>query len=340
MLHFLSSLFSPSIPDHGGPDQAVIDAAIERTVNVTDRRLRALGDYRKRLKPAVECSVRHVIAMVDNFPAPAEISHSAFGEDPRLRAFFVSNEHLSEALGRFRDLRDFLDHSGGTVPDRIFGLLSMAMEERSILGMELEGNVIRKDVLQTSTTFMGHRFICPAVNEADARWELKKRAFDFLLQTALERLVEEKARRIDLDFQYHLLRQKLDTMKTGGFGLHPIFSEQAEVQADIASLEDEIETIEIALRKGGTPALALDESLGLIADTLQRPSHWLSDHEIRLCLDYRGIKVTGRMTSSSPPEIKLTEMVSELGKQRVVFFGWVPIGEIPKRKLSLNKVSL
>ena len=54
MLHFLSSLFSTGPGQGAGPDKALIERAIERVVDGTDPRVRGLGNYRKRLRPAVE----------------------------------------------------------------------------------------------------------------------------------------------------------------------------------------------------------------------------------------------------------------------------------------------
>ncbi len=80
MLDFLTSLFGPA----HGPDETLqeglLGAAIERAVDKTDHRLRALGGYRKRLREPVERALRHVIGLVDQLPEPIEISpnHSSW----------------------------------------------------------------------------------------------------------------------------------------------------------------------------------------------------------------------------------------------------------------------
>ena len=69
MLHFLSSLFKPAAGEAGAPDKALIEAATERAIDATDPRLRALGNYRKRLREPVEQAARHIIGLVDSQPA-------------------------------------------------------------------------------------------------------------------------------------------------------------------------------------------------------------------------------------------------------------------------------
>jgi|GEM_PF-2548571 len=56
--------------------------------------------------------------------------------DPRLRASFVSAEHLQEVLGGIKTVKDYLQGVSGPLPDAIFGLLSMAWKERTVLGTE------------------------------------------------------------------------------------------------------------------------------------------------------------------------------------------------------------
>jgi len=328
MLRFLSSLFSPAARPAGGLDQALIDAAIERAVDGTDRRLRAVRNYRKRLRDPVERAAIHVISLVDSLPEPAEISQHAFSTDCRVRAFFSSNEHLREVLGGFRELREYLADCTGPIPDDIFGLLTMAMEERRVLGMELEGEVMRRDVLQVAVNFFNHRYLCPTATESDSRWELKKRAFDFLVEKALEQLVEEKKHRSELDRQRHLLRQKLAAMKAGNWGLGSMFEVAGELQPDIPALEAQVESIDAELGQAGSGALGLEESLEHLIDTLGRPEDWLAGREICLRLDHRGIKVSD--TSSAPSrELRLAELFTHTGLRRIVLLGRVPRAEIP-----------
>ena len=68
------------------------------------------------------------------------------------------------------------------LPEKIFGLLSMAMTERKVLGVELVDDTLRRDVMQVTVNFFNHRYLGLTSNEQDTRRELKKRAFDFLIE--------------------------------------------------------------------------------------------------------------------------------------------------------------
>ncbi len=333
MLRFISSLFTNPEDKSTRLDEALIDKAIERAVSGTDRRLHALGDYRARLYGPVEQAVLHVISLVDALPPPVEISPRAFGEDDRIRPFFVSVEHLREVLGKFNAVSDFLADVAGPPPDQVFGLLTMAREERNVFGMELDGDSLRRDVLQVAVNFSNHRYLGPTGSEIDTRRELKKRAFDFLVEKALERLANERGKRRELDRQRLFLKQKLNAMRAGQWGLGSMLDDNEGQPPDFAALEAEIETIEAELGLGASDKLGLEESLACVAETLARPADWLATRQICLRLDYRGIKVTD---SPTKPELALTEFFSSTGECRTILFGRIAVADIPEPPDFLN----
>jgi hypothetical protein len=329
MLRFLSSLFTSTAEPSGGLDEALIEMAIDRAVAGTDRRICAVGDYRNRLRKPVEQAIQHVISLVDALPAPVPISPKAFGVDDGLRAFFVSTEHLRQVLGGFGTLRDYLAELAVPPPDEIFCLMTMAREERSVFGMELVDGNLQRDVLQVAVNFFNHRCLGPAGTEADTRRQLKIRAFDLLVEKALESIACERGKRRELDRQRHLLKQKLDAMKAGQWGLGAMLDASEGQRLNLAGLEAEIETIEAELGEFHTDSLGLEESLACVVDTLSRPKDWLAAREIGLRLDYRGIKVADSSTASSR-EITLTELFSSTGETRTVLLGCIARADIPE----------
>ncbi|WP_198323780.1 MULTISPECIES: hypothetical protein [Methylococcus] len=91
---------------------------------------------------------RRLRALVDAMSTPTEISAYSFGADPRIRAFFSSVEHIHDVQGKLKDVREYLRHREEMPAETIFGLLLMRKEERTVLGMELEGDAVHKDVVQ------------------------------------------------------------------------------------------------------------------------------------------------------------------------------------------------
>jgi hypothetical protein len=330
MLHFLSSLFKPSGEESGAPDKALIEAATERAIDGTDPRLRALGAYRKRLREPVEQAARHIIALVDNLPPAVEISRRAYGTDPRLRAFFVSAEHLQEVLGGMKTVRDFLQGVSAPLPEEIFGLLTLTWKERTVLGTEQRGEISRRDVKQQAVTFFDHRFVSTAASEADARWEMKKRGYDYLLKVALERILGTRGKRQNLIRERQLLNKKLEAMKAGGWGLEGMFAQDEAEAKNSVELEEQIGTVEKELLEIGSDSESLQRSLDELAQVLGQPAHWLSRRELSMRLNYMGIRVEEDSGEASN-RLDLIELYSASGEHRIALPAYILRTELPER---------
>lgn len=332
MLRFISVLFN-NAQDDGPPalPESLLDAAIDRTIDGTDRRLRALGNHRKRLREPVSIAVRHIIDLVGRLPPPTEIGPQCYGSDPCLRAAFASPNRLAEVLGQCQTIRDFERACSGPPPDAIFGLLTMSREERTVLGMEMDGETLRRDVMQTSVSFTQHRFIAPADSERATRRELKKRGFDYLLEKALERIIDAKARRGELARNRQLLRRKLEALKSGQWGLESAFFEGDDYCPCVEALEADIAAIDEELGQGAGIELGLDESLAHIAEILSSPEDWLALNTLRLHLDYRGIKL-GEADAEAGDTLEFSEISSLQGPRRIVLLGWIPRDQLPEPK--------
>jgi hypothetical protein len=330
MLQILSTLFKPSADEPEAPDRALIEAATERAIDATDPRLRALGNYRKRLREPIEQTVRHIIALVDSLPAAVEISRRSYSTDPRLRAFFVSAEHLQEVLGGIRTVKDYLQGVSGPLPDTIFGLLSVAWKERTMLGSEQHGEILRRDVKQVVVNFLDHRFGGPAGSEADSRWELKKRGYDYLLEIALKNILSTRSKRRGLKREQQLLNKKLEAMKAGNWGLQGMFAPDEAETLDPDVLEAKIEAVEKELQEIGCDSGSLQQSLDELAGVLEQPAHWLSLRELSMRLNYMGVRLDENSGEASN-SLDLIELYSANGEHRIVLPGYIPRTDLPER---------
>ena len=61
MLRLFQSIFGQAQPEQGLVPEEIVQMAIERAVDATDGRLRALPGYQKRLRPAVLQTIDHVV---------------------------------------------------------------------------------------------------------------------------------------------------------------------------------------------------------------------------------------------------------------------------------------
>lgn len=332
MFRFLSALFEPEeSPSSSKLPESLLEKAIERVVMGTDRRLRALPQYQNQLREPVECAVLHVLDVVNDLPPAKAISPLEYGDDLLLRAFFASPEHMREVFARLGGLKNYLSQLNQP-PELVYGLMTMMRDERNVFGMELDGDELRRDVMKVSVSFTNHRFFGPTASEHGAKREIQLRAFDFLLEKALQRLIDEQGKRRELDRQRTLLQNKLAALRSGKFGLNDC--DEAESPKALAEIEDEIEAIDAELGEVYTDSLSLEESLGLVAETLSHPKDWLAIRQQPLDIDYRGIK-----QEQAQSDVLMTELYSHNGDARTLLFGSIAPADIPPPPDLLKKAS-
>ena len=179
MLKLFQSIFGAG-EAQGRYPESLIEAAIERAVDGTDPRLRSLPRYRKQLRPAVLQAVDHVVAMIDSFPAAQSADRNGYGQDLRLAALFASADRMFQGFATDAALREFLDARPG-ITGPVMALLLAERVEKHVMGIEMEGETLHRDVAQVVVNFRGHRLVDPAASEEKSRHQLKRRAFDHLL---------------------------------------------------------------------------------------------------------------------------------------------------------------
>jgi len=334
MFNFLSTLFSPSADRAPGVDDALFEAAMDRVIEGTDKRLKGLGSYRRHLREPVEKAIVHVIKLIDALPEPVEISRRTFSSDPRLRAFFASFNHMQEKVGAAKTVDTYLKQAPVGDHGRIFGLLSMQWMEKNRLGTVLQDDRIQREVQQVSVNFLNHNFLGPSVSLEEVVLNVKKRAFDFMIEITLERIIAARTRHTELEQQQQLLKRKLDAMKAGNWGLEEMLRPEMSGVKDFNSLQAEIKSVEEELAKMGASHEVLDRNMQIIKDTLGCPEELLATRTIKLELDSMNIKAD-TSTSARVHELELIEAYSGIGATRILLPGWFPVDELPAGRESI-----
>lgn len=329
MLHFFSSLFSSSDTIAGQPAPALIEAAIERAIDGTDRRLRGLSHYRKSLRPAVETAVRHIVAIVEGLPAAIEISRDAFRSEPRLRAFFVSPGHIAEVVGGFPAVKDYIKAHQGALPESIYGCLSMDFSEKKGLGMQLHGETVQREVAQVTVSFSDHRYIGPSDSEATTRRELEKRGFDFLIEKALENMAASQTKRIELEQQRRILGRKLDKLRAGSFGLEQMLAAEQAAHPDIGQLESDIQQLDDELMALGARPDELEQRLQCLVGLFSQAPEWLTVEQIGMRLDSMLVKTDDSRAGAK--DMQFTQVQARSGERRIILLGRFPVTELPEK---------
>ena len=311
---FLQSIFSAASGPSGKNDDATIRAAIERVVDGTDPRLRAVRRYQHKLRGAVECAIDHAVTLIDQLPPAIDASHRSFVASPQLRAAFASPDRLRETLSFSKHTRNYQQQSAGPLPAELYAVLGMERVEKTVLGVELHGDLVRRDVPQTTVSFCNQRLACLTDSEQATRRELIQRAFDSLIEVALDNLTTIRAHRRQLEQRHReLLQQKASALRSARLGLDSLLESTGPNLADAGNIERQLWDLEAELGKVRAGSTTLDHLLARIIVTLSKPDKHLRLEPVALTLDHMNIKVS---PGSSRPGNALSFNEALLGKDR------------------------
>ena len=78
--------------------------------------------------------------------------------------------------------------------DEVFALLFIRHREKTILGSEIRGGIILREVKQTCLGLYGHRLVSPCMTEEDARFEMVVTLFESVTRYIKDKFLDEKKR--------------------------------------------------------------------------------------------------------------------------------------------------
>lgn len=302
----------------GGYPDALIKEAIICAVDGTDPWIRAVSGYKRKLRPAVERAIDHVVALVDALPPAIVLDTGNYDSDPRLRTFFISTADMRKILHDDPDLGHFRRGQDKALPG-LNALLVMEKQEKTILGAELSGEILLRDVPQITVSFERHRLFALAGNEEETRHQIKRKAFNHLLSLALDRISSVKTERKNLERYRALFQSKLSLLRRVGWG----FDERdAENGLALDDLEKRLDRIQTELLELGGEDRMLKLYLDIVIDVLGRPEAHIWATKETLIVDRMGIK--RRVAAGDAPEVTLDIIRDAEGRNLVVSLVTLP----------------
>lgn len=312
MLQLFNSIFGLGRGDSSSHPAELITRAIERAVEGTDPRLRALSGYQKKLRGAVMHAIDHVVALVDGLPVVLDLNPQSYGTEPEITLYFASVEHLREVLERDPTLNAWRRSTDGDIAEQVIMLLLMTLQERNVLGVGLEGDVLRRDVAQTTVSLSKHQLVDPTGTEDETRRLLKRRAFDHLLALALGRMASTGAERSALERERDLLRRKQAALAAGHWG----FDEPGnEKPSDPHALQQLLKDIESQLSALGTGGGLLQAHLDIVVDVLMNAERNFWSARRSLIVDRMAVKTT--QATALAPDVGLTVLHNAAGQSLI-----------------------
>ncbi|HET9701610.1 MAG TPA: hypothetical protein VFP70_11875 [Burkholderiales bacterium] len=308
IISLVASLFGVSEEPDVGKDlpervRAVIPETVDLIVETIDPRLKLVPDYQEKLGAGVCHTVSYLRSLVPNPPPPIELSQTAWGTDPRVNAFFAAAEDVPRIMGRSKELRAFFDDPEHAGVAEAVAMLGMEMREQNVLGVAMEGGMLKHDVAQTTVSFTDHRIVMPARTLADTRFELGRRILRGLTQIALRNIEAIQSRQQDLEETRGRLSTKLRVLEGRKSGLESLAEDPDAHQGEIEALQRELEQTQSQITDTKLSLSTLDGYIDQVNDVLTHPEQHVKFEVFRLRVNRMGIKVA---EDSSEPASDLT----------------------------------
>ena len=249
---------------------ADITQLVEHVVDVVDPRIRVIGRYTQKLSQPLSHTWDYLTEIANVIPDGVTINSANFSSDTRMKLIFDNQSEIQRLLNTVSPLIHHHASQKNQASANIFMLLCMEKRERNFLGTELEGDILKRDVMQTAVTFTNRKFLSAGYNEEDAKLGFKNCALDGLLNKAHGLITNSRNEQKQL-----IARKKL---------LHKQHNHQVGEHPELRDIERQLTEIRI---KSESP----DHHLSQILEVLHNPEHYIKMETHSMTLSNLGIKL-------------------------------------------------
>ena len=303
--------------------QDVLDA-IEAVVDGTEPQIRYVSSYKKQLEKSVVTSLLYINDLVNTLPGAKEINHKNYTREPHEHAYFASVGEIKDVFSNSNELKTFFY---GSEDEQAYALLCMKHEEKTILGVEMQNNILSRDVLQISENFSEHKILSPTGSEAQIRECVKKCIFDGLITHVLKKLVGLKSEYRDLHDQQSALNSRLRSRQAKGSGLTKLLTSVESMDSEYQGILEKIEENEIKLKEMPPKWKLPNYYIEQVNHILNHPEAFIRLETSYVNISKMGIKVNDK-SSKDASLIRLDELTIDNVLKRVIVIVSYPRNEM------------
>lgn len=321
-----------------GGDKARLNAAVDSVIQGADPRLKALGDARERLSPAVVHALTFAETLVGGLPSSIELTAQAWSGTPLLRAMFVRPDDVTKTLSNSMDLREFLESPAATAITTVHCVVAATRAERTVLGAAMEDGRLRQDVAQKTVGFSDYRLVGFSPTEELLRERIGEIVLEGLVLAALRDISGNKQRGDQLEAYQKLQAARLRLMEQGGAGMAAMLESQSHKDRDIAGMRRKLAENEAELAALKTGGSGLAANLELLVSALHNAEAVMQPQKISLRLNAMNIVVGPEVADGA--DIALTEFstANPDRPRRVAFLAAFPCNTFVERAVDFDAV--
>ena len=278
--------------------------------------MRLLRGYNKRLRDAIQIAIAYVDEVIDEMPAPLELSPKTFVINPQVKAYFASAQEFQNELSNDQQARIIARQLVDAQDEYVYLGLAMEVAKKTVFVPSLQGELIQREVARTAVNFSEHRYIDPSHSEQSLRRKIKKRVFMTLVQCALEELSQIQQQKTELQQQRSIMRAKLAQIKSHALGLEAFTQSIEHETLDYEKLHAKLTETEAKLKKISASIATLDEYLEIVNGVMAHPKNYVKVENTSVRITR--MNLIAATTDEDPgEEIIFTRFESSVGENRV-----------------------
>ena len=276
---------------------ARIDEAIGRILAIHPR-IAVASRYQHRLKEPIAVTLDYADELMASLPATLDASADAWAGNPSLRAFFATPDDIADTFGRSQEVRAFFESNPDAVD--VHGTLGMALNERHVLGVALDGDTLHHDVAQTTLSFSDHRVRVCGRTETSLREEIERRLIDQLALEGLSMLAATRSARLARGRE--LMQERVALLHRGGTGLASVAGGGAVEASELAHVQTQIAQNAESLAALRVPTDIIEHELEGVCEVFGKPADYVYIKNRHIRIDMMNVVQEGETKGGSDIE--------------------------------------
>jgi hypothetical protein len=186
--------------------------AIDHLIDGYGEKIPYIRNSRRQLVLPVRRSQRYIAHLTSLIPGPVELDPAKWSKDPFINAIYTNKKEIEHLLIANKRLKEFF--SAPDAPEAVV-LLTAKKKVRIVTGIEKDGEIIRRDVLQKAVYFEDHQLIAPSATISACRRAVQRHLLTDLVDQVADQVSELKSRKTELQEQKLRIKIKYgDTLES------------------------------------------------------------------------------------------------------------------------------
>ena len=256
--------------------------------------------------------MKYADELIIQMPAPVSIEVDSWNSNPFIRTTFLNNEEFKYFFSEHKTLKDFFQKTNAS---RCCALLVMNRKDKKVFGVEMDGEILKRDVLQTTVDFSDHQIVAPAISEEETRKELSFRVLSMLATQSLEEILSLIESKKDMETEKRILEIKFNMRDARVRSRKSFLPDKSDNTGKASEAHEMLGELD---RKIAKARLELDEPedyLNRITELLYHPEQFLRSEPVRMFVNDMNI-VTKNELQGNVDEIRFTELSTDTGLRK------------------------